>query len=267
MSNTVVSHARASRPTSTQARARRCAAVAVLCALAGFGTLGGGVSAMAAEGDTDGGIGISVTVPSMTPTPTPSPTVPVATTVKGNTTTTTPTGGKSAVTPSSTTPVNTVATDPLDDQVGLGGVVFISGLTSTNNPSINPLEGRITVRFTVRNVSDESLDATAKFWITNVVDAQLSERTVKVAALAAGESRVVETSLGGVGQWTVLTTHMTFTPPKEVDGTTLVPVTRDAMVFVEPWFVASALLLAAGAYGVVYLLRLTRVARLARVPA
>jgi hypothetical protein len=60
---------------------------------------------------------------------------------------------------------------------------------------------------------------------------------------------------------------MTFTPPAEVDGVALVPVTRDAMVFAAPWFVFAGLLLAAGAYGVVYLLRLNRSTQLATVPA
>ena len=269
MPNTVVSHARASRPTPSRTGARRFAAVTVLCALAGFGSLGGGISAMAADGDSGGGIGISVTVPSSTPTLTPSSTVPAtSTTVNGNTTTTTPRGGTSSGTPSSSVPaVNTVSTDPLDDQVGLGGVVVISGLTSTNNPSINPLEGTLTTRFTVRNVSDDELDASAKFWITNVVGAKLSSRTVTVRDLAAGESRVVEATLPGVGQWTALTTHMTFTPPAEVDGTKLVPVTRDAVIFVEPWFAFAGLLLAAAGYGVVSLLQLTRGVRLARVTA
>jgi hypothetical protein len=256
-----------SRPATTRARLRRITALVALCTLAGAGALAGGVSAMAAEPD-GGGIGISVTVPSSTPTPTS--TVPVTTTtVNGTTTTTTPRGA--AVTPAgkpSVAPVvNTVATDPLADSVGLGGVVFISGLTSTNDPSINPLAGSLTTRFTVRNVSDDALDASAKFWITNVFGAKISSHAVKIANLKAGETRVVDASLPGVGQWTLLTTHMTFTPPAEVDGVALVPVTRDAMVFAAPWFVFAGLLLAAGAYGVVYLLRLNRSTQLATVPA
>ena len=257
------------RPATTRARLRRYAALVALCTLAGVGALAGGVSAMAAEPDgSGGGIGISVVVPSSTPTPTS--TVPTTTTtVNGTTTvTTTPRGGSSAGTTGTTTPVvNTVATDPLSDSIGLGGVVFISGLTSTNDPSINPLAGSLTTRFTVRNVSDETLDASAKFWITNVFGAKLSSHTVKIRDLEAGESRVVDATLPGVGQWTLLTTHMTFTPPAEIDGVTLTPVTRDAMAFAAPWFIFAGLLLAAAAYGIVYLLRLNRSTRLATVPA
>jgi hypothetical protein len=258
-----------SRLATTRARLRRITALVALCTLAGVGALAGGVSAMAAEPD-GGGIGISVTVPSSTPTPTS--TVPVTTTtVNGTTTTTTTTPRGAASTPAgkpSTTPVvNTVATDPLADSVGLGGVVFISGLTSTNDPSINPLAGSLTSRFTVRNVSDDALDASAKFWITNVFGAKLSSDTVKIADLKAGETRVVDAFLPGVGQWTLLTTHMTFTPPAEVDGVALVPVTRDAMAFAAPWFVFAGLLLAAAASGIVYLLRLNRSTQLATVPA
>jgi hypothetical protein len=254
-----------SRLATTRARLRRITALVALCTLAGVGALAGGVSAMAAEPD-GGGIGISVTVPSSTPTPTS--TVPVTTTtVNGTTTTTTPRGATSpsAGKPSTAPVVNTVATDPLADSVGLGGVVFISGLTSTNEPSINPLAGSLTTRFTVRNVSDDALDASAKFWITNIFGAKISSHSVKIADLEAGETRVVDADLPGVGQWTLLTTHMTFTPPAEINGVTLVPVTRDAMAFAPPWFVFAGLLLAAAAYGIVYLLRQNRVP--AAVPA
>jgi len=243
--------------------ARRGASIVGLCAifgLSGLGLAGGAESAAAASDD---GIGISITVPAPAPatgTGTGAATGTATGTGRGGSTTTT-------TTTSETAPVTTPSDSLGAGSSSLGGVVLLSGLTSTFDASLNPLDGSLVTKFTVRNISDQTIDSSAKFWLTSPVGNTLSTEIKDVAGLESGESRVVTAHLSGVGQWTMLTAHMTFTPPAEVDGVKLVPVSRDVIVFAEPWLVFTGLLVAAGAFGVAYVLRLARMPRLPRIPA
>ncbi|PRY67496.1 hypothetical protein B0I08_106103 [Glaciihabitans tibetensis] len=255
--------------------ARRVSTFA-LCAVLGFSALAMTTGAHSAAAATDdGGIDISITV--ATPTPTPAVLTPAGGTGTGTgtgngTLPSTGTGvgrgnsGPTATTTTETSP-STGTGDLGEDSTSLGGAVLLSGLTSSYDPSLNPLGGSLEVKFTVRNISDEPIDASAKFWLTTLIGTKISTEVKDVVGLEAGQSRVVTARLPGVGQWTVVTAHMTFTPPAEVGGVKLVPVSRDRIVFAEPWLLFTILLVAAGAYGVSYVLRSARTVRLPRVTA
>lgn len=189
----------------------------------GFGT---SAAFAAAVGDDDG-IGLTVTV---TPGPTPSATA----TAKPNPVSSSAPARTDAVAPPADTPV------PEDGEVDLGGVLYVSGLSSVYDWSINPLDGAAATSFTVRNVSKSTFDSTVRFWADGPIGNRLSEvADVTVADLKPGESRTLEASLGGIGQSTFVQVHATLTPPKVVDGVELDSITRDQSVVIPPWGVAA----------------------------
>jgi len=184
-----------------------------------------------------------------------------------------PAGTSRATTTQTTVDSSTVVTGsitppaPAADEFSLGGILYISGLTTGYSPSIDPLSGDLAVQYTVRNVSGETIDSTSRFWVTNVFGAELSAvDPVEVAALKPGESRVVQATLTGVGQWTFATAHMTLTPPTTVAGEELQPLTRDAFVVLPPWFLLVLLAIGGVAYVVVRIVRASSVTGIAAEP-
>jgi hypothetical protein len=199
------------------------------------------------------GAGLSVEVidssasatPTGTTTPTPTPTF--STTVGGVSTTDTGagtnaagggTGAGTAQPGSSTSP-----SGPSDSSVA--GVLYVSGLAWTYTPSLNPLDGSLNLRFTVRNVYRETLSPTATLWITQIFGGPVDVPViVAVDKLAPGETRTVEANFHGLAQWTVLSAHATLAVPGK-GQMELAPIGRDAMIWFLPWFVV--LLVAVGA--------------------
>ncbi|WP_382306398.1 hypothetical protein [Herbiconiux sp. UC225_62] len=236
--------------TAPRSRSRRrpylAPLVAGLGALLTLGMLAGAGSAVAADQPAPRGIGITVTV-----SPAPGPAVaPPAAPTTSNTTTRTTVNGSTVVTGNQNPPL------PAEGVASLGGILYISGLHNEYTPSINPLGGEVRTSFTVLNVSNAIIDSTAKFWVTNAFGAELSAvGPIDVTGLKPNESRTIDATLTGVGQWTFATTHMTLTPPETVDGVALQPLTRDAFVFLPPWFLLVLVAIAAGAYAVVRILR------------
>ncbi|MDF2443993.1 MAG: hypothetical protein JWR01_2196 [Subtercola sp.] len=236
-------------------------AAVLLVALVGGALLG----AEAAHADDGGGVGIVVTVspsptdpavviPGIVPGPAPStgaPTVfrPV-----------TPTGQVAANTGN---PGNTVVTGgtgasavPAADEFDLGGIVFVSGVTSGFGWSINPLGGDSHAQFTVHNVSQFTIDGAAGFQLVGPFGNEIARVDgIPIDQLKPDESRVIEATLTGLGQWGFFTTHATFTPPEDVGGTALASITRDGFMFVLPWFLLVLLIVAAGATRVVTIIR------------
>ena len=209
--------------------ARYGAAALLVCAAALAAAMAFGSSAaLAADGD---GIGITIEVTPAPATPSPSPS---------------PSAGSASSTPRTPTRpadvVAPVADAPAvgDDEVDLGGILFVSGLSSTYVWSANPLDGAAETSITVRNVSKSTFTSTVRFWADGPVGNRLSEvKGVKVVDLKPGESRTVEASLNGIGQSTFVQVHATLTPPKMVDGVELDSITRDQFVVVPPWAIAS----------------------------
>lgn len=131
------------------------------------------------------------------------------------------------------------------DEVSADGMLFIGGLESSSSLSLNPGEAVVNLSFTVRNASQSTIDATADFWVSSVFGNEVdAAHDIDIAGLLPGETRAVSTQLHKAGQWTLLTAHVTLTPPETVDGVELTPVTRDALVVVFPWFLAVLLILA-----------------------
>jgi hypothetical protein len=196
----------------------------------------GASSALALGGDDDdNGIGITIEV---TPGPV-APTTATATPAPAPASTK-PMSPSSRPAPDAVAPPAVDTPVPADDEVDLGGILFVSGLSSVYDWSINPLDGAAETSITVRNVSKSTFTSTARFWADGPIGNRLSEvADVKITDLKPGESRTLEASLGGIGQSTFVQVHATVTPPKVVDGVELDAVTRDQFVVIPPWGLAS----------------------------
>ena len=136
------------------------------------------------------------------------------------------------------------ATTPADS--GVAGVLYVSGLSWNYVPSLNPLDGSLTLRFTVRNVYQQTLSRHGR-----PVDQPGLRRPDRRARhggcgqAEGGETRTVEATFHGVAQWTLLTGHATLTVPGTVDQQVVAPIARDAIIWFLPWFIV--LLTALGA--------------------
>lgn len=235
------------------------AVILIAAALSAAGLFSAGMAAYA--DDNSGGIGITVTV---------APTD--ANAGSGGSGDSGSSGGESggSTTPSeqpSSNPGSSATPKPGDGD-SVGGILFVSGLTSHYIWSPNPLRSAAELRFTVRNVSNTTFDSTARFWVTTTFGAKLSEvNGIPVHALKPKETRVIRATLVGLGQWTVLQAHATLTPPKVIEGTSLAPVTRDAFIVVPPVIVGGVGLGAACVFILLKFLWFPRLFGLAKVLA
>lgn len=172
-------------------------------------------------------------------------------------------GGTKGSSGSNADPVVTspAADTPLDGELAVAGGLYLGDLNASASPTLNPFEGSTELWFTVRNRSQETVDAAADFSLANVFGGRLSIARVEITALKPGESRVVSTVLPGSGQWPVVVGRATFTPPSVIDGQQTAAADRAVTVFVFPW-----LLLIGGVLLVVGLIIL-RVTRQIEAPA
>lgn len=205
-------------------------------------------------------MGITVQVTPSPPTPT-SPASGSGSQGTGSTPRQSTSGGQNV-----STDVKPDTADADDD--GIGGVIFLSGLSTRVVPSLHPLRGELVVEFTVRNASDTAFDSSAHFWVDGPFGNTISDvDAVQVAGLQPGESRVVSAILPGIGQWTILNAHAVYTPPSSVEGIELTAATRDTVVFAVPWVLLGSALSAAGVVGLVLLGRRLVLGRIARATA
>lgn len=200
--------------------------LAMALSAAGLSFSASGAAALAAD-DPDGvGITIEVVGPTVDTPPATTPVTPPWIPPRGG-----------PVTQETITDPVGVDEELGDEPFDLGGVLYVSGLTGSASPSLHPDNGTVTLKITVRNTSATSFDSTLRFWLENAVGATIAEaKKVKVASLAAGETRTVTASMTKLGQWTLFHGHATLTPPKVVEGTSLVPLTRDTVVTMPPFF-------------------------------
>ncbi len=220
-------------------------AATVVLAFAFISQTAGVIQAYAENQENQEDIPITVTV--ITPSPSPSKTANPDPVYSGNDSPgTSNTPAQNQGTNNTSTPLKTpVATEPpapaaapaTSDEASLGGVLYVSGIrTKSYTPSLNPLDGKLDLEFTVRNVSQETVTGNSHFWVQGPFGHPLSDvNGVTVQDIGPGESRVVNQTLSGVGQWVIVNTHITFTPPDSVENIAVAPVTRDSFAFIFPW--------------------------------
>ena len=191
----------------------------------------------------DGTIGTGLNVEVLASSASASPSS--STTVGGVSTTDSGTGTNGTVGTSTTAGTSTTgATSTTSPGPGITGVLYVSGLSWTYLPSLNPLDGALTLRFTVRNVYQQTVSATAGLWVNHFLGSAIGAPvTVAVDKLKTGETRTVEATFQGVAQWTLLTGHASLTVPGLVDQQVVAPIARDAIIWFLPW--AIVLLVAA----------------------
>ena len=211
------------------------------------GALAWAMSAQADDGDDltgGGGFTITVTVtasPTPTPTPRPSSSGSPSSSSSGS-------GSGSTVVVSSPTAVPT----PSPTDYSIGGVLYVSGLSTQYVPALNPFGGHVNAQFAVRNVSSTPVTSRVQFSLDGPFGQKLSTvGNIELRRLMPQETRVVDAVLTGPGQWTFTTARFTITPVTAVDGEQLEPLSRDSIVFFVPWFVVVATLLALAVYAIV----------------
>lgn len=167
--------------------------------------------------------------------------------------------GRSSSGASPASGANAVATDspapvPAAGDMEIAGGLYLSDIGGTSRPTLNPLEGATELWVTLRNLSSETIDATADFSIATVFGARIDGAEVRVHSLKPKETRVVTTTLSGSGQWPFVVGRVTLTPPAQIDGQQTAAVSRAAVVYVRPWLLLTGLALIALA---VVILRIT----------
>ncbi|MDY0830644.1 hypothetical protein SK224_16025 [Microbacterium sp. BG28] len=171
----------------------------------------------------------------------------------------TPPVGRTASAASQTSGANTVATDspapvPAAGDMEIAGGLYLSDISGTSRPTLNPLEGTTELWVTLRNLSSETIDATADFSLATAFGTRIDGAGVHVRSLKPKETRVVTATLSGSGQWPFVVGRVTLTPPARIDGQETAAVSRAAVVYVLPWLLLTGFALIALA---VVLLRIT----------
>lgn len=147
-----------------------------------------------------------------------------------------PSAGPNQPSTVSSAPASPVPGDDTGEQ-SIGGVLYVSGLTWVYTPSINPVGGTADLRFTVRNVYSQAVDASALLWVSTPFGWPVGIPVeVAVPQLKPGETRVIAAQISGLAQWTMVSAHATFTPPERLGNTNLAPLTRDTVIWFLPWF-------------------------------
>lgn len=148
--------------------------------------------------------------------------------------------GSSSSSGSATTPDASVATDtagpePAATDILIAGGLYLGDINGSSRPTLNPFEGKADLWVTLRNLSTETITASAEFSIVSVFGSPIADSRVAVTDLKPGETRVVGTTLSGTGQWPLVTGRVTVDPPDVIAGQQTAPVTRETVVFVLPW--------------------------------
>lgn len=141
----------------------------------------------------------------------------------------------------------------------IAGVLFVSGLHAELVESTSALQKDVHLSMTLHNGSKSAIDLSSKFWITSLVGTTIGAADgIPVRALAPGQSRVLEATLSGLGQWTVMHAYATITPPALVDGVKALPLSRETFITVPPLLVIGGGAIAAGGAAVSWLVYLRR---------
>lgn len=197
-----------------------------------------------ADEDASGDIGISVPVLGTDP---PSP---GATSGNGS-----PGRGAAAASGSETAvATNAPGPEPAATDLLIAGGLYLSDVNGSSRPTVNPFEGRAELWVTLRNLSNDTIDAAADFSIATFSGALIADDRILVTDLKPGETRAVGTSLPGTGQWPFVIGRVTIDPPDEIAGQQTAPVSRATVIYGWPWLAVIGLVLVALA---VILLRLT----------
>lgn len=113
----------------------------------------------------------------------------------------------------------------------------------------NPASGAMTVRYTIHNPGNVALAANVEGGVNTWFGVNLATQTSSaIKEILPGNSATYEFELPGIGQWLYLNAYLHVTPfVDNSDVSTYVPAapsSRDTVLFVPPWTVLIALLLA-----------------------
>jgi dihydroorotate dehydrogenase (fumarate) len=120
----------------------------------------------------------------------------------------------------------------------LSPLLTVTNLSATYLPSFNPFEGTVTEKFTITNMGNVSLKASAIAEVTGAFGLSLAgSKEFDVDEIAPGSKRDFELTLRGVGQWVYLHPSVKIVPYLEkdaLDAGDLPTVNRDTFIWVFP---------------------------------
>lgn len=147
-----------------------------------------------------------------------------------------------------------------NDPFSLGGVLMVSGVTSHSVLTAAPGGGDTVLEFTLKNASAYTVTSSLRFWLQNALGVPIAEVSgIAVTDQATDETRTVAVTMSDIGQYGVYNAFVTLTPPANVEGTILSPLTRDAPMFVLPIFLLIMLVIGGGLFfGIRYIIRRRR---------
>lgn len=151
--------------------------------------------------------------------------------------------GAGAAAPSSV--VTQTQNTPGSGDMVIAGGLYLGDVSASSRPTLNPFEGRTELWLTLRNLSTDTIDATADFSLATFYGERIDGSRVEITGLKPEETRVVGTMLQGSGQWPFVVGRVTVDPPDTIAGQKTAPVSRATVVYVFPWLLAIALVLVA----------------------
>ncbi|TPW77141.1 hypothetical protein [Schumannella soli] len=114
-----------------------------------------------------------------------------------------------------------------------------------------PTQGELSTSVTLRNGTDAPMPVTIRAWLTGPLGNRIGGPVERTVTLAPQTDRTLRMRVGGVGQWTFITSHLEATPPKSVDGVALKKLTREQSIVIAPWAILLIVIVGAGAgYGI-----------------
>jgi hypothetical protein len=136
----------------------------------------------------------------------------------------------------------------------------IGGLRLGYLISPNPAQGDLSTEVTLRNGTSSPMSVKLRAWLTGPFGNEIGGPVERTVLLAPRTDRTLRMHVGGVGQWTFITSHLEATPPKSVGGVALKKLTREQSIVIAPWAILAGVIVFAGAgYGISVAVRRPRV--------
>lgn len=131
----------------------------------------------------------------------------------------------------------------------LQAALTITSITASYAPELNPFAGRTTISYTITNGGNVSLGADVVSRVRGLFGIPIGELdSADLPEMLPGDTRTVTAEVDGVGQWLYLTPEVDLAATVDEDALDAGPLptaARETVIFVVPWGLIAALVIAA----------------------